>query len=195
MKKYLFILIVLSVALVSCSESKGAADEYDDWQNRNEAYFERIYQHASGSSAMRLLPKWSLGVSTVSVPHTDYIVAEVLESGDDGPSPLYTDSVEVHYVGRLMPSTSYPEGLVFERSYARSFDPDISPSKKMSVSGLTRGFATALMNMHRGDHWRITVPYQLGYGATASSTIPAYSTLIFDIRLVDFWSKKKGDRE
>lgn len=195
MKKYLFILIVLSVALVSCSESKGAADEFDDWQNRNEAYFERVYQQASGSSAMRLLPKWSLGGSDATIPHTDYIVVEVLESGEGDSSPLYTDSVEIHYVGRLMPSTSYPEGYVFDKSYAQSFDVEISPSKMMGVSNLTRGFATALMNMHRGDYWRITVPYQLGYGATASSTIPAYSTLIFEIRLVDFWSKKKGDRE
>lgn len=195
MKKYLFILIVLSVALVSCSESKGAADEFDDWQNRNEAYFERVYQQASGSSAMRLLPKWSLGGSDATIPHTDYIVVEVLESGEGDSSPLYTDSVEIHYVGRLMPSTSYPEGYVFDKSYAQSFDVEISPSKMMGVSNLTRGFATALMNMHQGDYWRITVPYQLGYGATASSTIPAYSTLIFEIRLVDFWSKKKGDRE
>ena len=195
MKKYLFILIVLAVGLVSCSESKGEADEYDDWQNRNEAYFEKVYQQASGSPARLILPKWSLGGSETTVPHTDNIIVEVLENGEGGLSPLHTDSVEVHYVGRLMPTTNYPEGFVFEKSYARTFDPEVSPSKTMSVSGLTKGFATALMSMHRGDHWRVTVPYQLGYGATASSLIPAYSTLIFEIRLVDFWSQKKGDRK
>jgi len=193
-----FVICHLSFCLCACSESRGTVDEYDDWQNRNEAYFERIYQQASGSSAMRVLPKWSLGAAQgvqLSGSHTDYIIAEVLESGEGDSSPLYTDSVEVHYVGRLMPSTSYPEGYVFDKSYAQSFNEDVSPSKMMGVSGLTRGFATALMYMHRGDHWRITVPYQLGFGATASSTIPAYSTLIFEIRLVDFWSKGKDNRQ
>ena len=42
------------------------------------------------------------------------------------------------------------------------------------------------MSMHRGDHWTVYIPYQLGYGASASGMVPAYSTLIFDLRLVDF---------
>jgi len=48
--------------------------------------------------------------------------------------------------------------------------------------------------MHKGDHWRVTIPYQLAYGETASGVIPAYSTLVFDIWLTDFWTKTKGDR-
>ena len=27
---------------------------------------------------------------------------------------------------------------------------------------MVKGFSTALMRMHRGDHWRIYIPYQLG---------------------------------
>ena len=49
--------------------------------------------------------------------------------------------------------------------------------------------------MHRGDYWRVTIPYQLGYGTSDNGAIPAYSTLIFDLWLQDFWTKKKGDRE
>jgi FKBP-type peptidyl-prolyl cis-trans isomerase FklB len=37
-----------------------------------------------------------------------------------------------------------------------------------------------------GDIWRIYIPYTLGYGTSNSSTIPAYSTLIFDVNLVGF---------
>ena len=40
--------------------------------------------------------------------------------------------------------------------------------------------------MHRGDHWRIYVPYQLGYGSTVSGQIPAYSVLTFEMALHDF---------
>ena len=49
------------------------------------------------------------------------------------------------------------------------------------------GFATALLNMRRGDHYRVYIPYQLGYGSSDNSSIPGGSTLIFDLRLVDFW--------
>jgi FKBP-type peptidyl-prolyl cis-trans isomerase FklB len=57
------------------------------------------------------------------------------------------------------------------------------------------GFSTALQNMHRGDYWRVIVPYQLGYNKESKTGIPAYSTLVFDIWLVDFWHKEPGDRD
>jgi FKBP-type peptidyl-prolyl cis-trans isomerase FklB len=68
----------------------------------------------------------------------------------------------------------------------------------LSVNGTITGWATALMQMHIGDHWEIYVPYTLGYGTTNTNTtagvtnIPAYSTLIFDIRLVAYW-RADGD--
>ena len=40
--------------------------------------------------------------------------------------------------------------------------------------------------MHRGDHWLVYIPYALAYGSTKSETIPAYSTLIFNLTLIDF---------
>jgi len=58
----------------------------------------------------------------------------------------------------------------------------LSPSKSVD------GFTTAVMNMHIGDRWKVYIPYQLGYGTStpSNSTIPAYSTLIFDITLVAY---------
>jgi FKBP-type peptidyl-prolyl cis-trans isomerase FklB len=101
----------------------------------------------------------------------------------------------VHYSGRLLPSASYPQGYQFDSSYAGTFDPVLATPSKFAVAGMVKGFSTALMKMHRGDHWRIYIPYQLAYGATARTAVPAYSTLIFDLRLEDFWRKTKGDRE
>ena len=62
----------------------------------------------------------------------------------------------------------------------------------MEVNGVLEGFATALQHMHRGDHWRVTIPHQLGYGASGTTGIPGYSTLIFEIRLVDFEEGSAG---
>ena len=46
---------------------------------------------------------------------------------------------------------------------------------------------TALQHMHVGDYWRVYVPYQLGYKGVAQTGIPAYSTLIFDIYLCEYF--------
>jgi len=57
----------------------------------------------------------------------------------------------------------------------------------MVVSGVVDGFTTALQHMRKGDRWKVYIPYQLGYGESANSSIPGYSTLVFDITLNNFW--------
>lgn len=109
-------------------------------------------------------------------------------------SPYLNDTVLVHYVGHLIPSPSYDKGFQFDQSYLEPFELDTAVPTQFVPAHLVSGFTTALMHMHKGDHWRVTVPYQLGYGTSDSGDIPAYSTLIFEIRLEDFWTDKKGDR-
>ena len=54
------------------------------------------------------------------------------------------------------------------------------------VNKLVLGVQYALQMMNVGDHWEVVVPYQLGYGAyTQYNKIPGYSTLIFDIKLLE----------
>jgi FKBP-type peptidyl-prolyl cis-trans isomerase FklB len=78
-----------------------------------------------------------------------------------------------------------------------SFDPEVDVPARFKVNGnILPGFSTALQHMHRGEGWIVIVPYQLGYGTTqsSSSVIPAYSTLVFEIYLQEFWMKELGDR-
>ena len=127
----------------------------------------------------------------------DYIIAHVEQAGTGTTSPLYSDSVSMHYMGRLIPSTTYTSGLIFDKSWSSDTFNATTSRPNHSYIGLSYdsqgkpvslvdGFTTALMSMHRGDHWTVYIPYQLGYGASASGAVPAYSTLIFDLRLVDF---------
>jgi len=45
--------------------------------------------------------------------------------------------------------------------------------------------------MVEGDRWKIVVPYYLGYGESSSlTTIPNYSTLIFDVKLARIYKYK-----
>ena len=47
----------------------------------------------------------------------------------------------------------------------------------------TAGESTAFQHMHVGDRWRIYIPWQLAYGKSSASTIPAYSFLLVEARL------------
>ena len=186
---YLSVLVLSSFFFTACGESEDDAGEFDNWQERNETYFNNIYNQAkNGGSGMKVFTQWSLN-EEVATAAEDHIVVKVLESGTGSGCPIYTDSVQIHYRGRLIPSTSYTEGYVFDQSYSGEYDLQTLKPATFAVNALIDGFTTALMNMHIGDHWRVYIPYQLGYGATSSSssTIPAYSTLVFDIALVAYY--------
>ena len=186
------VLIVHSSLFVSCSEADDTVDEYANWQERNEVFFEQQYQVHDVKIA-----NWTKASSKQATeqPHTDCILVEKLERNtEETSSPYYTDSVEVHYQGRLIPSVSYKEGYVFDRSFIPPFDPEVDAPTTFAVNSVVDGFSTALQHMHRGDYWRVIVPYQLGYNKEEKTDIPAYSTLVFDIWLVDFWHEKRDDR-
>ena len=195
LKQYLFVCLSL-LGFASCSEEDDTVLEYADWQAKNEAYFEEQYQQhlAASSETCFVLKSFSKGDSLTlgQVAHTECVLVDVLPSdftaaeGDKTTTPLYTDDVEIHYRGNLLPSRSYASGYQFDTSYNGTFYPNVSEATVLSVNEVIVGFSTALQHMHRGDHWRVTIPYQLGYGTSDYNSIPGYSTLIFDIRLVDF---------
>lgn len=196
-KHYLFIGLSLC-ALAACSESNDNDWDSAEWKKANEDYFEMQYiVHSADSEIRGILPNWAQTTdkSVLEYAHTDCVLIEVLEKGAGTTSPYYSDSVAIHYSGRLIDTPETPGGYEFDRSYLTTLDPEVDPPYEVGVSELVDGFATALQHMHRGDVWRVIIPYQLGYGTSDHDVIPAYSTLIFEIHLVDFWKKEEGDRE
>jgi FKBP-type peptidyl-prolyl cis-trans isomerase FklB len=186
--------LMLALSLASCSENDDTVEEYPDWKNTNTAYFNNLYATAktaieSGDTSWKIFRKWSASAADESQTYNpeDCIVVKVLENGAGSGCPLYNDNVWVHYQGRLLPSTSYADGYVFDQSFYGTFNENTAVATQLAVSGTVDGFATALQEMHIGDHWQVYIPYQLGYGESSSdTTIPAYSLLIFDIRLVSY---------
>ena len=200
-----FIICHLSFSLCACSESEDEeASEYGSsstWQQRNEAFFASLEDSLSRQANVWKKLKSFAKDETVASANTDYIYARVLETGDETSSPMYTDSVRISYRGKLIPSASYADGYVFDQTFIGSFSWKTTAVIDNLCSGFINGFTTALLHMHRGDRWRIYIPYQLGYGKEGSgSSIPGYSTLVFDIALVDFcstteWFPKWSARE
>ena len=178
------ILFPIMGMVSSCSEDSDEEDEYANWQERNES---TISAWAANNAYTKILTYTKTEGVTPSLQNGDYIYVEKLESGSGTESPIYTDTVRVAYRGRFIPTQSYPEGYVFDQSFLNSFSWQKSGVADFVCSGVVDGFATALMNMHVGDYWRVHIPYQLGYGATSSTSVKSYSDLVFEIALYDFW--------
>ncbi|KJY99203.1 MULTISPECIES: FKBP-type peptidyl-prolyl cis-trans isomerase [Pseudoalteromonas] len=98
---------------------------------------------------------------------------EVIEQGE-GDKPSADATVRTHYHGALI------NGTVFDSSYERG-EPAEFP-----VGGVIKGWTEALQMMPTGSKWRLYVPHDLAYGERgAGAAIAPYSTLIFDIELID----------
>ena len=98
---------------------------------------------------------------------------KVVKSGN-GASPKVTDTVVVHYIGKLI------DGKEFDNSYKRN-----QPAT-FKVNQIIPGWSEALQKMKMGDRWMIYLPANLAYGANgAGSVIGPNAVLIFDVELID----------
>ncbi len=181
-------LAVIPLWLASCSENDDTVEEFPDWQERNDAYFAGIYEQARANvdGSWRLIRNYALE-DTIDAVSTDYIAVQVIQQGEGSGCPMFTDSVLVNYRGRLIPSTSYVDGYVFDQSYTGEYNAATAQPRQMYVGSTVDGFATALQHMHIGDRWLVYIPYSMGYGTGGSDAIPGYSTLIFDVELVAYY--------
>ena len=199
--------LLAPAALASCEETEQTNTEDDDWCNRHNAYFAARMAEARAAVAQAKAAygddweahcEWRAFRSAAKATDpaapaavTDSICCKVIDRGTGTGFPFSTDSARVNYVGRLMPSASYVNGYVFDHSglYATDdyvFNPDLSTPARLLVSSTVDGFATAVQHMRIGDRWKVFIPWQLGYGATEKNSIPAYSTLVFDLQLKGF---------
>ena len=208
--KYFLYITALLLCFTSCKEDNGVEEEFPNWGPQNDAYFAQLVatvqaKNAAGDNSWALIPCYARP-AVAAIGASDYIVVQKLESSANTLSPLLSDTVEVHYVGRLKESAKVHKylGMEFDRSYTGAynsatgtyeFDRVTATPSKLAVNGVVSGFATAVQHMHCDDHWIVYIPYQLGYGLVTRGTIPAGSTLIFDLRLASFWSKERGDRK
>jgi FKBP-type peptidyl-prolyl cis-trans isomerase FklB len=98
---------------------------------------------------------------------------QVLKHGTGTVSPKATDTVKVHYEGKLL------DGTVFDSSIARG-QPISFP-----LNGVIAGWTEGLQLMKVGDKFKFEIPPNLAYGANSpSSAIPPNSTLIFEVELL-----------
>ena len=96
----------------------------------------------------------------------------IIESGA-GESPTETDTVVVHYRGRLL------DGTEFDSSYGRG-----QPTE-FGVGQVIPGWQQALQLMPVGAKWEVWIPAALAYGPRGTGGIGPNQTLHFDIELIE----------
>ena len=196
------LLLLPLLLLASCRSSDETYDPRHDWQSRNAQWFAEVYDAAQAeiAAAKAQYPEgneWEehcdwrifktlLKSQDVQGPATDYIVCKVYERGDGDGSATYTDSVRLYYRAWIM-DDNYPESktnmTVFSQTYYGDFNDKTAAPIAMPVNGTVEGFMTAVQYMVKGDDWDVYIPQQLGYKGTASDVIPAYSTLLYRLRI------------
>ena len=90
-----------------------------------------------------------------------------------GDAPKATDTVKVHYEGRLI------SGDVFDSSIARG-EPVSFP-----LNSVIPGWSEGLQLMKVGSKFEFTIPSALAYGPSGTGPIPPNSVLVFDVELLE----------
>lgn len=186
------IFFSLSIGITSCSKDTQVADPYSDWAVRNDAYIDSIASICANPPAgenwqkvlnykLQSASDEGLGYQNYTPGKNDYVYMKLFPQDNIEPlgiSPLSTDTVSVHYRGKLI------NGTVFDQSFSGNWNADVSePRKFCTVGNSITGWSTALMQMKEGQHVELYIPAALGYKSVARDEIPAYSALVFDVRL------------
>ena len=102
---------------------------------------------------------------------------KIIKAGS-GPKAVDGDQVTTHYTGKFV------DGKVFDSSVERG-----QPAT-FGVNQVIKGWTEALKLMPEGSKWMLYIPYDLAYGAQGRPPqIPQYSTLVFEIELIDVVGK------
>ena len=101
----------------------------------------------------------------------------ILKEGT-GSSPISTDKVRVHYVGKLL------DGTVFDSSVERG-----EPSE-FGLNQVIRGWTEGLQLMKQGAKYEFFIHPKIAYGSRPRPKIPGNSLLIFEVELLDILPNK-----
>lgn len=183
-KIYLFSLVLLTLAFVSCSETEEVG-KYDNWRARNEAYIDslaNVYATASGRGGLERIE--------MLTARGNYIYYKEIEKAPaaNTDSPKYTDYVKVYYKGTNILGEYFDGNFKGDNPVVNEENPSEgdSPTSIFRVSGVITGWGEVLQRMKVGDRWKVYIPWEYAYGSSGTTGILGYSALVFDITLLDF---------
>ncbi len=116
----------------------------------------------------------TMAPSTNSQSQATKLKIEDIQVGT-GKEVVSGDNIVIHYNGTLT------DGTKFDSSYDRGepFETQIG------VGQVIQGWDEGVVGMKVGGKRKLTIPPEMGYGNRATGPIPANSTLIFEVELID----------
>ncbi|CAM3771087.1 FKBP-type peptidyl-prolyl cis-trans isomerase FkpA [Rouxiella silvae] len=115
------------------------------------------------------------------VKKTDTGLLYLVEKPGTGAAPKDSDTVVVNYKGSL------PDGTVFDDSYKRG------EPLSFRLDGVIPGWTEGLKHIKKGGKIKLVIPPAQAYGASGVPGIPANSTLVFEVELLDIKPAPKAD--
>ncbi len=100
-----------------------------------------------------------------------------VEKEGSGNAPKDSDTVVVNYKGTLV------DGSEFDNSYKRG------EPLSFRLDGVIPGWTEGLKHVKKGGKIKLAIPPALAYGENGVPGIPANSTLVFDVELLDIKSE------
>ncbi|TCV93629.1 FKBP-type peptidyl-prolyl cis-trans isomerase [Biostraticola tofi] len=107
------------------------------------------------------------------VKKTENGVLYKVEKAGTGKAPTDSDTVVVNYKGTLA------DGTEFDNSYKRG------EPLSFRLDGVIPGWTEGLKQIKKGGKIQLVIPPEQAYGKTGVPGIPANSTLVFDVELLD----------
>lgn len=92
-----------------------------------------------------------------------------------GPNPKDGDTVFVEYTGRLL------DGTVFDKSVGKTPPFSFVLGNKMVIEG----WEECIPYLNKGAEARMVLPSDLAYGGDTLGLLPGYSSLVFDVKILD----------
>mgnify|MGYP002619842496 CR=1 FL=1 len=103
------------------------------------------------------------------------LMIAIHEPGSDE-KPAAGSTVKVHYTGMFTNGKKFDSSR--DRNQAFSFP--------VGQGRVIKGWDEGIPMLGKGGRATLIIPYFLGYGPNGQSIIPPYSTLIFDVEMLDF---------
>lgn len=164
MKKILFLLFVV-LMFVSCDERFMSWKEYNEhWiiEQKDKLGVDTNVVEVEILPSGILIEKYHTGYGAIPKPTVDPVLG-------------VSSAVKVKYTGWLVDGTRF----------------DFSEGASFYLSSVIPGWQDVFAKMPQGSHWKIYIPHDKAYGKTGSKglrgnfSVPPYSTLIFEVRLID----------
>lgn len=155
---------------------------YYDWRDHNEAWLESMKNRRNPDGTPyyeAFVPIWNPKAYVLM-----HFFNDRAETAGNL-TPLYTSVVDVRYIGYDCDDEPFDSSTLVN-------DYGQLGVQRFACNQTIQGWSIAMENMHVGDTAEIIVPWGVAYGTSLTANIKPYSSLRFNIRLVDIYSYEAG---